>query len=131
MESSSSVRKFNSICIFGGASYGNDACFTEAALNLGRTLGEKCIRIVYGGGSLGLMGRAAASAYMKGVKVVGIIPKPLAESKITGTAIGDEFRAMNMQDRITHMVNNANTFITLPGGFALLKNFFMWLPEPN
>ncbi|KAL6526615.1 hypothetical protein OROGR_015705 [Orobanche gracilis] len=86
MESSSSsaIRKFNSICIFGGANHGNEACFTEAAHNLGRTLGEKSIHVVYGGGSLGLMGRAAASAYMEGVKVLGIIPKSLAESKIIG-----------------------------------------------
>ncbi|KAL6569050.1 hypothetical protein OROGR_000775 [Orobanche gracilis] len=123
-ESSSSARKFNSICIFGGASYGNEACFTEAAHNLGRTLGEKCIHVVYGGGSLGLMGRAAASAYMEGVKVLGIIPKPLAESKITGATIGDEFRAVNMQDRITHMTNNADAFITLPGGFGTLEELF-------
>ncbi|KAL6582193.1 hypothetical protein OROMI_006207 [Orobanche minor] len=87
MESSSSTKRFNSICIFGGASHGNEACFTAAAHSLGRTLGEKCIHIVYGGGSLGLMGRAAASAYMEGVKVVGVIPKPLAESKITGATI--------------------------------------------
>ncbi|KAL6534566.1 hypothetical protein OROGR_013241 [Orobanche gracilis] len=88
MESSSSARKFNSICIFAGASYGNETCFTEAAHNLGSTLGEKCIHVVYGGGSLGLMGRATASAYMEGVKVVGIIPKPLTESKITGATLG-------------------------------------------
>ncbi|KAL6501115.1 hypothetical protein OROHE_025312 [Orobanche hederae] len=124
MESSSSARKFNSICIFGGASYGNEACFTEAAHNLGRTLGERCIHIVYGGGSPGLMGRAAASAYMEGLKVVGIIPKPLAESKINGATIGDEFRAVNMQDRITHMLNNADAFITLPGGFGTLEELF-------
>ncbi|KAL6536021.1 hypothetical protein OROHE_012865 [Orobanche hederae] len=124
MEASSSAKRFNSICIFGGASHGNEACFTEAAHNLGRTLGEKCIHIVYGGGSLGLMGRAATSAYMEGVKVLGIIPKPLAESKITGATIGDEFRAMNMQDRITHMINNADAFITLPGGFGTLEELF-------
>ncbi|KAL6516971.1 hypothetical protein OROHE_018259 [Orobanche hederae] len=123
MEASSSAKRFNSICIFGGASHGNEACFTEAAHNLGRTLGEKCIHIVYGGGSLRLMGRAA-SAYMEGVKVLGIIPKPLAESKITGATIGDEFRAVNMQDRITHMINNADAFITLPGGFGTLEELF-------
>ncbi|KAL6561153.1 hypothetical protein OROMI_016754 [Orobanche minor] len=123
MESSSSTKRFNSICIFGGASHGNEACFT-AAHSLGRTLGEKCIPIVYGGGSLGLMGRAAASAYMEGVKVVGVIPKPLAESKITGATIGDEFRDVNMQDRITHMINNADAFITLPGGFGTLDELF-------
>ncbi|KAL6585988.1 hypothetical protein OROMI_002632 [Orobanche minor] len=70
------------------------------------------------------MGRAAASAYMEGVKVVGIIPKPLAESKIIGATIGDEFRAVNMQDRITHMLNNADAFITLLGGFGTLEELF-------
>ncbi|KAL6497286.1 hypothetical protein OROGR_029215 [Orobanche gracilis] len=69
------------------------------------------------------MGRAAA-AYMEGVKVVGIIPKSLAESKITGVTIGNEFRAVNMQDHITHMINNVDAFITLPGGFGTLEELF-------
>ncbi|KAL6518307.1 hypothetical protein OROMI_034008 [Orobanche minor] len=124
MESSSSIKRFTSICIFGGASHGNEACFTEAAHNLGRTLGEKCMHIIYGGGSLRLMGRAAASAYMEGVRVLGVIPKPLAESKISEATIGDEFRVVNMQDRISHMINNVDAFITLPGGFVTLEELF-------
>ncbi|KAL6534384.1 hypothetical protein OROHE_013309 [Orobanche hederae] len=124
MESPSSTKKFNSICIFGGASHGKEACFTQAAHNLGRTLGEKCIHVVYGGGNLGLMGRAAASASMEGVKVLGIILKPLAENKITGETIGDEFRSVSMQDRISHMINNVDAFITLPGGFGTLEELF-------
>ncbi|KAL6586114.1 hypothetical protein OROMI_002758 [Orobanche minor] len=124
MESSSSTKRFTSICIFGEASHGNEACFTEAAHNLGRTLGQKCMHIVYGGGSLGLMGCAAASAYMEGVRVLGVIPKPLAESKVTGATIRDEFRAVNMQDRISHMINNDGAFITLPGGFGTLEELF-------
>ncbi|KAL6583099.1 hypothetical protein OROMI_005177 [Orobanche minor] len=117
MESSSSTKRFTSICIFGGASHGSEACFTEAAHNLGRILGEKCMHIVYGEGSLGLMGCAAAFAYMEGVRVLGVIPKPLAKSKIIEATVGDEFRAANMQDHISHMSNNAHDFITLPGGF--------------
>ncbi|KAL6572610.1 hypothetical protein OROMI_013568 [Orobanche minor] len=124
MESSSSTKRFNSIYIFGGASHGKEACFTEAAHNLSRALGEKCIHVVYEGGSLGLMGRAAASAYIEGVKVLGINPKPLAESKITRATIRDEIRVVNMQDRITHMTNNVDAFITLPGGFGTLKEPF-------
>ncbi|KAL6511382.1 hypothetical protein OROHE_020464 [Orobanche hederae] len=124
MEASSSIKRFNSIYIFGGASHGKEACFTEASHHLGRTLGEKCIHVVYRGGSLGLMGRAAASAYMEGVNVLGIIPKPLAESKVTRATIRDEFRAVNMQYRITHMINNVDAFITLPGGFGTLEELF-------
>ncbi|KAL6580348.1 hypothetical protein OROMI_008372 [Orobanche minor] len=121
MESSSYTKRFTSVCIFGGASHWNEPCFTEAAHNFGRTKGEKCMHIIYGGGSLGLMGRAAASAYMEGVRVLGVIPKPLAESKIIGATIGDEFRAVNMQDRISHMSNNNDAFITLPGGFGFIS----------
>ncbi|KAL6552620.1 hypothetical protein OROHE_007984 [Orobanche hederae] len=124
MESSSSTKRFTSICIFCRASHGNEVCFTEAAHNLGRKLGEKCVHIVYVGESLGLMGHAAASAYMEGVRVLGVIPKPLAESKIIGATIGDEFRAANMQDRISHMINNADAFITLSGGFGTLEELF-------
>ncbi|KAL6579218.1 hypothetical protein OROMI_009434 [Orobanche minor] len=124
MESSSSTKKFNSVCIFGGASHGKEACFTEAAHDLGRTLGEKCIHVVYGGENLRLMGRAAVSAYMEGVKVLGIISKPMAGSKITGETIGDEFRSVIMQDHISHMINNVDAFITLPGGFGTLEELF-------
>ncbi|KAL6580147.1 hypothetical protein OROMI_008171 [Orobanche minor] len=124
MESSSSTKRFTSICIFGGASHGNEACFTEAAHNLERTLGEKCMHIVYEGGSLRLMGRAASSAYMEGVRVLGVIPKPLAESKIIRATIGDEFRAVDIQERISHMSNNADAFITLPGCFGTLEELF-------
>ncbi|KAL6586436.1 hypothetical protein OROMI_001424 [Orobanche minor] len=70
------------------------------------------------------MGRAASYAYMVGVRVLGVIPKPLAESKIIGATIGDEFRVANMQDRISHMSNNADAFITLLGGFGTLEELF-------
>ncbi|KAL6536495.1 hypothetical protein OROGR_013067 [Orobanche gracilis] len=126
---SSAIRKFNSICIFGGANHGNEACFTEAAHNLGRTLGEKCIHVVYGGGSLGLMGRAAASAYMEGVKVLGIIPKSLAESKITGATIGDEFRVVHIGfgtlEELFHVVTRAQLNIhKKPIGLLNINGFF-------
>ncbi|KAL6588013.1 hypothetical protein OROMI_000991 [Orobanche minor] len=124
MESSSSTKRFTPICISGGASHGNEPCFIEAAHNLGRTLGEKCMHIIYGGGSLGLMGRAVASAYMEGVRVLGVILKPLTESKIIRATIRYEFRAANMQDRISHMSNNVDAFITLPGGFGTLEELF-------
>ncbi|KAL6520608.1 hypothetical protein OROMI_032168 [Orobanche minor] len=81
------------------------------------------MHIVYGGGNLGLMGSTAASAYMEGVRVLGVLPKPLAESKICGATIGDEFRAVNMQDRISHMVNNPMPLSPFQVVLAPLKNF--------
>ena len=73
----SSTRKFNSICVFCGSNLGKNGEFIGAANNFGRTLAERKIHLVYGGGSLGLMGSVVISAYVGGVNVLGVIPKSL------------------------------------------------------
>ncbi|KAK6148477.1 hypothetical protein DH2020_019389 [Rehmannia glutinosa] len=123
MESSSS-RRINCVAVFCGANPGKDGCFLEAADNLGKFLAEKHVNLVYGGGSFGLMGRVAGSAYLGGVRVLGVIPKPLFVRQITGQTIGDELRVSNMQDRMVNMMHNADAFITLPGGFGTLEELF-------
>ena len=120
----SSTRKFNSICVFCGSNLGKNGEFIGAASNLGRTLAERKIHLVYGGGSLGLMGSVAISAYVGGVKVLGVIPKCLTVQNITGMTIGDELKVSHIQDRMTNMVNNADAFIILPGGFGTLEELF-------
>ncbi|KAK6150435.1 hypothetical protein DH2020_015367 [Rehmannia glutinosa] len=116
-------RKINSIALFCGSSPGKDSCFIEEANNLGKILAKKQIHLVYGGGCQGLMGRIAGSAYLGGVKVLGVVPKSLSRNIIEET-IGDEFRVLNMQDRMVNMMNNADAFITLPGGFGTLEELF-------
>ncbi|KAK6142970.1 hypothetical protein DH2020_023318 [Rehmannia glutinosa] len=123
MESSSS-RRINRVLCIRGANPGKDGCFLEAADNLGKFLAEKHINLVYGGGSFGLMGRVAGSAYLGGVRVLGVIPKPLVVRQIIGQTIGDELRVSNMQDRMVNMMHNADAFITLPGGFGTLEELF-------
>ena len=120
----SSTRKFNSICVFCGSNLGKNGEFIGAANNLGRTLAERKIHLVYGGGSLGLMGSVAISAYVGGVKVLGVIPKCLTVQNITGMTIGDELKVSHIQDRMPNMVNNADAFIILPGGFGTLEELF-------
>ena len=120
----SSTRKFNSICVFCGSNLGKNGEFIGAANNLGRTLAERKIHLVYGGGSLGLMGSVAISAYVGGVKVLGVIPKCLTVQNITGMTIGDELKVSHIQDRMPNMLNNADAFIILPGGFGTLEELF-------
>ncbi|KAK6162998.1 hypothetical protein DH2020_002839 [Rehmannia glutinosa] len=115
--------KINSIAVFCGSSPGKDSCFIEEANNLGKVLAKKQIHLVYGGGCQGLMGRIAGSAYLGGVKVLGVVPKSLSRN-IIGETIGDELRVLNMQDRMINMMNNADAFITLPGGFGTLEELF-------
>ncbi|KAI3472759.1 hypothetical protein Pfo_031024 [Paulownia fortunei] len=120
----SSTRKFNSICVFCGSNLGKNGEFIGAANNLGRTLAQRKIHLVYGGGSLGLMGSVAISAYVGGVKVLGVVPKSLTVQNITGMTIGDELKVSHIQDRIPNMLNNADAFIILPGGFGTLEELF-------
>ncbi|KAK6120393.1 hypothetical protein DH2020_045873 [Rehmannia glutinosa] len=120
----SSFRKFNTIVVLCGSSPGKDNCFIKEANNLGKVLAKKKqIHLVYGEGCMGLMGHIASFVYLGGVKVLGVIPKSLSRH-IIGETIGDELRVLNMQDRMVNMMNNADAFITLPGGFGTLEELF-------
>ncbi|KAK6145355.1 hypothetical protein DH2020_022175 [Rehmannia glutinosa] len=119
----SSFRRFNTIDVLCGSSPRKNSCFLEEANNLGKVFAKKQIHLVHGGGCLRLMGRIAGSAYLEGVKVLGVIPKSLSRH-ITSETIGDELRVLNMQDRMVNMMNNVDAVITLPGGFGTLEELF-------
>ena len=68
---------FKSICVFSGTHIGKHGEFVTAAHKLGRILAERKIQLVYGGGSLGLMGCVSSEAYLGGGRVLGIIPSAL------------------------------------------------------
>lgn len=117
-----SVRHFKTICVFCGASKGKDKEFLRAANNLGHVLSARNINLVYGGGSLGLMGSVASSAYLGGSKVLGVLPKALARG--TGMTIGSELQVATMPERMSNMCYNADAFIALPGGLGTLEEIF-------
>ena len=120
----SSTRKFTKICVFCGSSPGKTSEFIEAAETLSKMLAERNIHLVYGGGSLGLMGRVATATQNNGSRVLGIIPKALADGDIVGKTIGDELQVSSMHERISFMLRNADAFIALPGGFGTLEEIF-------
>jgi len=112
------------ICVFGGSSPEKEITFLEAANHLGRVLAERKIHLVYGGGSLGLMGGVSIAAFLGGSQVLGVVPKALAKGNFIGKTIGEELQVSKMFDRMNTMFNHAGAFIALPGGLGTLEEIF-------
>ncbi|XVE91325.1 hypothetical protein REPUB_Repub01dG0000300 [Reevesia pubescens] len=119
-----SVLQIKSVCVFCGSNPGKDEEFVNIANNLGRVLAERKIHLVYGGGSLGLMGCVATAAHLGGSKVLGVIPRALAIGNTAGKTVGDEILVSYIHERINIMIANADAFIALPGGFGTLEVIF-------
>ena len=128
---STSRRGVETICVFCGASSGTNPQFIEAAQELGRVLAEKNLRVVYGGGNLGLMGAISKAAEDGGSSVLGIIPRPLAEADLIGASNGSELIVPGMSERLAEMINRADAFIALPGGVGTLEEIFVVMSWAN
>lgn len=113
-----------SVCVFCGSSPGSNPAYREAARSLGRTLAEANVRLVFGGGHVGLMGVVAGAALEAGGEVVGIIPKSLLEREIPHTGLTDLRIVGSMHERKALMSDLSDGFITLPGGTGTLEEFF-------
>jgi hypothetical protein len=87
---SSSVSKIKNICVFGGSSPRKEKEFLESINYLGRVLIDRKIHLVFGGGSLGLMGGVSIATFLGGSQVLGAVPKALAEGDIIEKTVGEE-----------------------------------------
>nr|AFG28179.1 lysine decarboxylase 1 [Huperzia serrata] len=113
--------KFKRICVFCGSSSGKKSIYSDAALDLGRELVERKIDLVYGGGSVGLMGLVAQKVRDGGCHVTGVIPKALMPSEISGPSVGEVLAVADMHQRKAEMARQADAFIALPGGYGTLE----------
>ncbi|TKY61934.1 Cytokinin riboside 5'-monophosphate phosphoribohydrolase LOG7 [Spatholobus suberectus] len=113
--------RFKRICVFCGSSSGKKATYQEAAVELGRELVERRIDLVYGGGSVGLMGLVSQAVHDGGRHVLGVIPTSLMPREITGDPIGEVRAVSNMHQRKAEMARQADAFIALPGGYGTLE----------
>ncbi|XP_020210065.1 cytokinin riboside 5'-monophosphate phosphoribohydrolase LOG7 isoform X1 [Cajanus cajan] len=113
--------KFKRICVYCGSSSGNKASYQEAAVELGKELVERRIDLVYGGGSVGLMGLVSQAVHDGGRHVLGVIPKSLMPREITGEPIGEVRAVSDMHQRKAEMARQADAFIALPGGYGTLE----------
>jgi len=90
---SSSSHQIRNICVFGGSSPGKEKEFLESANHLGQVLAERKIHLVYGGGSLELMGGVSVAAFLGGSQVLGVVPKALAKEDLLGKTIERNYRS--------------------------------------
>jgi hypothetical protein len=113
-----------SICVYCGSSPGNDPDYLDSGRILGRAIGEAGLRLVYGGGTKGIMGAVADGTMEAGGKVIGIIPRFLMNKEATEKALGvlDELVVTeDMHERKHRMFEEADAFVTLPGGIGTLE----------
>ncbi|CAK9148352.1 unnamed protein product [Ilex paraguariensis] len=113
--------KFNRICVFCGSSPGKKGSYKDAAIELGKELVSRKIDLVYGGGSIGLMGLVSQAVYNGGRHVIGVIPKTLMPREITGETVGEVKAVAGMHQRKAEMARHSDAFIALPGGYGTLE----------
>ncbi|NP_001311431.1 cytokinin riboside 5'-monophosphate phosphoribohydrolase LOG1 [Solanum lycopersicum] len=113
--------RFKRICVFCGSSPGKKPSYQLAAIQLGNQLVERNIDLVYGGGSVGLMGLVSQSVFNGGRHVLGVIPKTLMPREITGESVGEVRAVSGMHQRKAEMARQADAFIALPGGYGTLE----------
>ena len=112
------------ICVFCGSSPGARAIYRETAVEVGRTLAQRGIGVVYGGGNVGLMGAVADAALAAGGEVIGVIPRRLAEREVAHDGLTQLHVVETMHERKALMTEFSDAFLTLPGGFGTLDELF-------
>jgi uncharacterized protein (TIGR00730 family) len=112
-----------SICVFCGSSPGVLPAYREAATDMGRELARRGMRLVYGGGNVGLMGAVADSALAQGAEVIGVIPKHLVAKEIGHPTLTELRVVESMHERKNTMADLADGFVALPGGFGTFEEF--------
>jgi uncharacterized protein (TIGR00730 family) len=115
------MSKIKTICVYCGSGPGSNHRFIEAAIALGKVLAENRIRLVYGGGSIGLMGALATSVLDHGGTVTGIIPDFLTSRENALTRVQELVVTPDMHERKRLMFERSDAFVALPGGVGTLE----------
>ena len=111
------------IAVFCGSRDGAKPAYAETASSLGRALLQRRIGLVYGGGGVGLMGRISDTLKDGGGEIIGVIPHALLTREVGRTDIGELRVVRSMHERKATMVEIADGFIALPGGFGTFEEF--------
>ncbi|MBI1763606.1 MAG: TIGR00730 family Rossman fold protein [Acidobacteria bacterium] len=118
------MKELRRICVYCGSSNGVNPRYVEQAQALGKLLAARGIGLVYGGGGIGLMGACAEAARLAGGEVIGIIPQSLALRERLNELSTDLRIVHTMHERKSLMVELADGFIALPGGFGTFDELF-------
>ena len=115
------MNQIKTVCVYCGSGPGTNPRFVEAAIALGKVFAENDIRLVYGGGSLGLMGAVAKSTLDHGGSVTGIIPEFLRARENALTRVQEMIVTPDMHERKRLMFEHSDAFVALPGGIGTLE----------
>jgi uncharacterized protein (TIGR00730 family) len=115
------MSKINAICVYCGSSPGTEPAFIEAARKFGKILAENGVRLIYGGGSVGLMGALAEAVLQHGGEVTGIIPEFLTKRERPRRLAQELIVTHDMHERKRTMFERADAFVALPGGLGTLE----------
>ena len=112
------------LAVFCGSSSGSKSIFLEQAYQLGKTLAGKQIELVYGGANVGLMGAVANGVMENGGVAIGVLPNFLQRVEIAHNELSELILVDSMHERKAKMEELSDGFISLPGGFGTLEEFF-------
>jgi len=112
------------IAVFCGANTGNDPAILHAAQEMGRTIAQRGMGVVYGGGHVGLMGAVADAALQAGGTVIGVIPGFMVEKELAHQGLTELLIVRDMHERKMRMHELSQAVIALPGGFGTMDEVF-------
>jgi len=115
------TNKIRTVCVYCGSGPGTNPSFVEAAIGFGKALADNGIRLVYGGGSIGLMGAVAKSVLDHGGTVTGIIPDFLTTRENALKRVQEMIVTPDMHERKRLMFERSDAFVALPGGIGTLE----------
>ncbi len=121
------MRAIQSVQVFCGANKGTDPLYEQTAVELGQTLARQGIRLVYGGGNVGLMGSIADAVLAHGGQVTGVIPDFLRQREVCHEQLSELIVVPSMAERKRIMAERSDGVITLPGGYGTLDELFEML----
>ena len=115
------MARLTSVCVYCGSGFGGDPAFADAARRLGTALARAGVKLVYGGGNVGLMGTVAGATLDAGGHVTGIIPDFLKSRERMLDAVQETIVVSDMHTRKKLMFDRADAFVAMPGGIGTLE----------
>lgn len=121
---SNQLQALRSVAVYMGSSRGNKSIYADAAQALGHALAAEQLTLVYGGGSVGLMGITADAVLAGGGQVLGVITEQLKDMEVEHRGLSELAVVPGMHERKALMAQRADAFVALPGGFGTMDEFF-------
>ena len=118
------MNKLKAVCVYCGSNFNGDVQLRNAIKQLAETLVKQGIRLVYGGGSVGVMGVLANDVLELNGEVTGVIPQFLMDKEVGHKGVTEMIVTENMHQRKQKMADLSDGFVILPGGFGTLEEFF-------